>query len=266
MNWEHLTSPEFAAAVQECEGVCLLPIGVIEKHGDHLPLGQDTIYIHSVCSRAAEEEKAVVFPFYYFGQILEGKHVPGTIALRADLQLQLLESMCDEIGRNGLSKIILVNGHGGNNAMLPYFCQLMLDTEKDYMTFLSGFPHPTDEVKRVLEADEDGHAGEGETSTMMALRPELAKPERFAEYGSSLARMKAFEEAGLSTGVSWYANYPGHLAASKAPFTPEKGEILIENHVDFIRRQIRLVKEDDTPTTLYREFHQRARKPENRYP
>jgi creatinine amidohydrolase len=174
--------------------------------------------------------------------------------------------MCDEISRNGLKKIILVNGHGGNNSLLPYFCQLMLDAEKDYMTFLSGFPKPSQQVLTALAAEEDGHAGEEETSTMMAIHPDLAKPERFGDYGRSLERMKAFKEAGLYTGISWYADYPGHFAASKAPFSPEKGEIVIDNHVDFLIGQIRLVKEDDTPTTLYREFHQRARKPENRYP
>jgi creatinine amidohydrolase len=62
MNWEHLTSPEFAAAVETSGGVCLVPLGVIEKHGDHLPLGQDVIYIHDVCSLAAEREPAVVSP------------------------------------------------------------------------------------------------------------------------------------------------------------------------------------------------------------
>ena len=266
MNWENISSPEFAEAVETCRGVCLLPIGVVEKHGDHLPLGQDAIYIHAVCTEAAEREKAMVFPFYYFGQILEGKHVPGTIAIRGDLLVPLLENICDEIGRNGFDRIVIVNGHGGNNSMLPFFCQLMLDKRKDYMTFVSGFPPESERTKRLLEAEVDGHAGEGETSAMLYLRPELAKPDRFPDYGKPLGRMNAFKELGLYTGISWYSDYPGHLAASRVPFTAEKGESLVRDHVEFLIRQIRLVKEDDTPLTLYREFHERAERPENRYP
>ena len=78
--------------------------------------------------------------------------------------------------------------------------------------------------------------------------------------------MNAFKELGLYTGISWYSDYPGHLAASRVPFTAEKGESLVRDHVEFLVRQIRLVKEDDTPLTLYREFHERAERPENRYP
>ena len=117
-----------------------------------------------------------------------------------------------------------------------------------------------------MEADEDGHAGEGETCTMMSLRPELVKLERFAEYGRALKRMETFSQAGLFTGISWYADYPGHLAAGPAPFTAEKGDKLIAHHAEFIAKQVRLVKNDNTPSELYEEFHKRAKQPENRYP
>ena len=68
MNWEELTAPEFEKAVAECGEVCILPTGVIEKHGDHVPLGMDAINAHEVAERAAAVEPVMVFPFYYFGQ------------------------------------------------------------------------------------------------------------------------------------------------------------------------------------------------------
>ncbi len=266
MNWEKITSPEFEKAVISCGGVCLLPIGVIEKHGDHLPLGQDALYIHKVCTITAEKESAIVFPLYYFGQILEAKHVPGTIAVSGELQLKILENVCDEIGRNGLKKIILVNGHGGNNNLLPFFCQLTLEQPKDYMVYLSNLPLLDEKVKKLLESTRGGQAGEVETSTMMYLYPELAKPERFSDYGNPMERLAAFKSAGLTTGVDWYSDFPGHQAAEKVQFTAEKGRAVVEAHVDYILRQIRLVKSDETPIKLYRQFHERAQKPANRYP
>jgi creatinine amidohydrolase len=67
MQWENLTSNEFAAAVRET-GVCIIPMGVVEKHSDHLPLGTDFLAGHALASLAAERESAVVFPPFYFGR------------------------------------------------------------------------------------------------------------------------------------------------------------------------------------------------------
>ena len=60
-----------------------------------------------------------MFPEYYFGQIFEAKHEPGTIAYSAKLQLALLQETTDEMSRNGCKKILIVNGHGGNNQPHP---------------------------------------------------------------------------------------------------------------------------------------------------
>ena len=242
------------------------PDRVIEKHGDHLPLGQDTIYIHRVCTLAAEKEAAMVFPFYYFGQILEAKHVPGTIAIHGDLLLPLLENVCDEIARNGFHKVVIVNGHGGNNSMLPFFCQLQLDKHKPYVVYLSGLPGRDEAVEKVREAKVDGHGGEGETCSMLHLRADLVKVDRFGSYGKPLGRADAFKRKGISAGHWWYSDFPGHFAAEKVPLTAEKGRVFVEAHVRNIVEQIQLIKSDDSPITLYEEFHDRATKPANRYP
>ena len=75
-----LTAPDFIKAVDKSAGLCLIPIGVFEKHGPHLPLGTDLIDVREIALRAAKKEYALVFPEYYFSQILEAKHQPGTIA------------------------------------------------------------------------------------------------------------------------------------------------------------------------------------------
>jgi creatinine amidohydrolase len=68
MQWENLTSPDFAAAQRET-GVCVLALGVLERHSEHLPLGTDFLNAHRLACLAAEREPAVVFPPFYFGQI-----------------------------------------------------------------------------------------------------------------------------------------------------------------------------------------------------
>src|SRR5581483_5143954 len=83
-HWEELTAEDFASAIHQSKGVCLLPFGILEKHGPHLPLGTDLLNVRYAALHAAEQEYAVVFPEYYFGQIFEAKHQPGTIAYSAD--------------------------------------------------------------------------------------------------------------------------------------------------------------------------------------
>ena len=77
-KWEELTASDFRDAVAQSKGVCILPFGILEKHGPHLPLGTDLLNVRYASLHAVEQEFAVVFPEYYFGQIFEAKHEPGT--------------------------------------------------------------------------------------------------------------------------------------------------------------------------------------------
>ena len=111
MRWEELTGDQFPQAVQAVQGVCLLPLSCIERHGHHRPLGTDMFIGREMCQRAAALEPASVFPDFIFTQILEARHVPGTIAIKPELFLRLLDNVCREIARNGLKKIGIVNAH-----------------------------------------------------------------------------------------------------------------------------------------------------------
>src|ERR1700738_1593175 len=136
VKWEELTAADFREAIQKSRGTCLLPFGILEKHGPHLPLGTDLLNVRYASLQAAEQEFAVVFPEYYFGQIFEAKHEPGTIAYSPELQLRLLQETTDEMGRNGCKKIIIVNGHGGNSHLLPFFAQSQLAAPHDYVVYV----------------------------------------------------------------------------------------------------------------------------------
>ena len=133
VHWEELTASDFREGIHRSQGTCLLPFGILEKHGPHLPLGTDLLDVRYAALHAAEQEYAVVFPEYYFGQIAEARHEPGTIAYSRDMQLALLQETTDEMARNGCKKILIVNGHGGNNSLLPFFAQSQLDKPHDYV-------------------------------------------------------------------------------------------------------------------------------------
>src|ERR1700733_5696649 len=137
-KWEELTAADFVKPLQSSSGVCLFPFGIIEKHGPSGPLGTDLINVRGATLQAVKQQYAIVFPEYYFGQIAEARHQPGTVAYRSDLQLALLQATTDEMARNGCHKVLIVNGHGGNTALLQYFIQLQLDSNKDYVGYIYG--------------------------------------------------------------------------------------------------------------------------------
>ena len=147
-KWEELTGPDFVKAIQQSQGTCLLPIGILEKHGAHLPLGNDLINVRYVSEHAAAEEYAVVFPAYYFGQIFEARQQPGTVAYSSHMQLELMQETADEMARNGCKKIIIVNGHGGNYSLLPYFAQSQLASAHDYIVYVFERPSHDDAAGR----------------------------------------------------------------------------------------------------------------------
>ncbi len=138
VHWEELSAAEFRDGISRAQGTCLLPFGILEKHGPHLPLGNDLLNVRYAALNAAQQEYAIVFPEYYFGQIFEAKHQPGTVAYSRGLELQLLQETTDEMARNGCKKVIIVNGHGGNNSLLPYFAQSQLETPHDYVVYVLG--------------------------------------------------------------------------------------------------------------------------------
>jgi len=87
VQWEELTAADFREGIHRSQGTCLLPFGILEKHGPHLPLGTDLLDVRYAALHAAEKEYAIVFPEYYFGQIAEARHQPGTMAYSRGMQL-----------------------------------------------------------------------------------------------------------------------------------------------------------------------------------
>jgi creatinine amidohydrolase len=261
VHWEELTAADFRDAITRAQGTCLLPFGIMEKHGPHLPLGNDLLNVRYAALHAADQEYAVVFPEYYFGQIFEAKHEPGTVAYSRGLQLQLLQETTDEMSRNGCKKIIIVNGHGGNNSLLPYFAQTQLEATHDYVVYVQGLARSgPGEPKHKSDRSTDMHAGESETSTSIIARPDLVHLDRATqESGADQARLKLPD--GLYTGIWWYARFPNHYAGQGAVASRELGEFEMKTWVDAIVQSIRAVKADQESLRLQKEFYDKSRHP-----
>ena len=206
MNWENLNVVEFKKVVEQTKGVCVVPIGCLEKHGYHLPLGTDITIARYICEKAAQIEEFMLFPYYPFGQVSEVRHKLGTIALPAALQMQLLEALCEEISRNGFKKIVLANGHGGNNTYLSYFALSMLDRPRDYDVYLQHVWELTEAQHREIFGKHNitpdgGHADVTETAQIMAICPELVDMKAVDKSETaSQGRFAPFGQKGISHG------------------------------------------------------------------
>ncbi len=259
-KWEELTAADFRTGIQQSKGVCLLPFGILEKHGPHMPLGTDLLNVRYASLHAVEQEYAVVFPEYYFGQIFEAKHEPGTVAYSIELQLKLLQETTDEMARNGCKKVIIVNGHGGNEHLLPLFGQAQLDKPHDYVLYVLDGERSKAGGPAKKSTGVDYHAGENESSNLLYTHPELAHIDRAAgESGADQKRENLPEE--LYTGIWWYARFPNHYSGDGSVATRELGEWNVKNWVEAIVECIRAVKADDVSLKLQNEFYEKSKHP-----
>jgi len=268
MKWGELTAKSFAEALEKSERVCILPIGVIEKHGDHMPLATDVIVVREIAKRAAELSPAVVFPYYYWGQIAEARHVKGTIAVSHRLMMDALLEMCDEMHRNGFTKIMILNGHGGNGFFLPFFAQEFPRLNRPYVVYIVTSPHWSEPVYDSIRkragafGGEDGHGGFFETALMTHLRPELVHMENVnAGECFSLNRLKELQDLNVFTGFNWYSMYPHHFAGdprtAAAEFGAEIFEILSKNAANVIDK----IKADKVTPALIEEYNKLGNNP-----
>jgi len=259
VHWEELTGPDFIKAIAKSEGTCVLPFGILEKHGAHLPLGTDLLDVRYAALHAAEEEYAVVYPEYYFGQIFEARHEPGTVAYSSKIQLELLQETTDEMARNGCKKIVIVNGHGGNEHLLPFFAQSQLENRHDYVVYVfdertpsTGGPPRTDKL--------DMHAGQSETSKMLISRPDLVHMDRASnESGADQHHIDLPD--GVYTGIWWYGRFPDHYSGNGALATRELGEFQMNWWIKSVADVIRAVKADQNSLRLQNEFYDKAQHP-----
>jgi len=259
VNWEELTAADFAQAIKLAQNTCVLPFGIIEKHGPHLPLGTDLINARYAAVHGSEAEYAVVFPQYYFGQIFEAKQEPGTVAYSAALQLQLLQETTDEMARNGCKKILIVNGHGGNNNLLPYFAQSQLAKRHDYVVYALLSPRYS-ASRPPLHSNPDMHAGESETSNTLGSRPDLVHLDR-ANQESGEDRNRLDLPEGVYTGIWWYAKFPDHYAGNGAAANKELGEFDMQSWTASVSNALRAIKSDNVSMRLQNEFFEKSQHP-----
>lgn len=257
VQWECLTPPDFKKLVRE-EKLCVLPIGSLERHGEHMPYGTDGMVAHAIAVAAAQKAPCVVFPPYWFGQVHEASCFAGTVNFPQGLLLQILETLLDQIALNGFTKILILNGHGGNNDFLRYFAMSQLDRQVRYTLYI-GSAGDGERMKKVNEQWEtdSSHAGESETSMVLGIAPELVKME-YQRFEEPILPARDISHIKAHTGLWWYALYPEQVTGCPSRATREKGLRAVEAAAEDVADLIRVIKADETVPEMQQEFYARV--------
>jgi creatinine amidohydrolase len=176
--FDELTMKEFQQRMEsEEQPVVVLPIGAVEEHGEHLPLGTDTFQPLHVIEKVSEQVDLLIAPPLYYGLCNSTRNFPGTISLRFATLYNLILDILNEFARHGVLRIVILSGHAGRPHMAAIKeagSELMRTNPEIKLMVLSDYDIVYE--LRGKEFDpEDGHAGDIETSRIMAIRPELVK-------------------------------------------------------------------------------------------
>lgn len=255
MRWEYLTYYDIQNINKE-KTVVIIPVGSLEVHGPHLPLGTDALSIHRISLDAAEKTGSLVLPPLFYAYVPENRHFCGTITLTGNTFLKVLEEICDEIYRNGFKKILIVNGHGGNTRPLNLFLREMVAKGKKYELYILSKPWILieDLIEEIAETKIYGHACEIETSYMMYLFPELCKLER-VEKEAELGIEKIVEKIDAMTDWIGYA-LEGYVGDPRKA-TVEKGRKLYEKWVEGLVNIIEEIKKIKNYDDIMRRYYER---------
>ena len=274
-RWLYVTSKEFETLREESRGVCVIPMGCVEKHGLHLPLGTDVIEAGGIAYEASKLETFTVFPDFTFGDYpLNGPARPaGSITLKLETEILLLEELCEQIAQNGYRIVCVYNHHGGNKEWLNAFARKMQNKKHDFIfcfvNDIEAAPHvmaeillekgqgsipeltPEDEAY-LLECHEKkmriGHACLAETVKVMKFAPESVHLDRLGiEDGNSRHYADYLKEAGIRIAAGgWDINHPNNYCGDDPSGANERiAEAAVRLEAEHLASAVRILKYDE---------------------
>lgn len=228
--------------------VAIVSFGSCENHADHLPLGPDYFFPEEVARRVAVQlDNTVVVPCTPFGTSLHYDAYPMAISIRFETNIMLAEDIFSSLVRHGIKRILVINGHDGNIPAIEIAARNVKDKNRDIS--LLYIPTWWDMVGKKLgdnffdswSGTGLGHGGEGETSAMMAIRPELVN----LNNAKNQIPDDVFENYGIN--YIWDISEISETGATGAPqfATIEKGEKIINCLVDSLLELIKHLNAND---------------------
>ncbi len=233
VEWSRLKAHELRALAAQ-NAVVILPIASIEQHGPHLPTMTDTRLGHEINIRAARKASAqrpvVVTPVVWSG--LSEHHMPfgGTLTLSHDTFRRVIRDLIEAITRHGFRDILISNSHGGNQIAMQQICDELAPTSPATLVATTYVSEAGQSLAQHCQ-DQPGvmHAGEAETSMMLACEPDLVDTSDLGGLTDGMDGAR-FLKAGQAS-YRWrpFAHATGNgMAGNPTRASAEKGERMIE--------------------------------------
>jgi len=202
--WGELTWPEARERLRNVD-VAILPVGSIEQHGPHLPLDTDAFdaqYLARKVAEACSHPRPLVLPLVPYGVSYHHEDFKGTISISNDTLSKMVYEIGTGAARNGVRKLVIINGHGGNSPALNDAAQRINQDTRIFVAVDTGETSDVD-VEALVETPNDVHAGEIETSTALAVRPHLVRMDRARRDVPKFS--SRYLDFTSKRGVSWHA-------------------------------------------------------------
>ncbi|MFZ4625836.1 MAG: creatininase family protein [Rhodoferax sp.] len=246
--WADWSSADFAQLGRSGDAartIAVLPVAAIEQHGPHLPLSVDTVLVNGVLAAALPRLpvalKLLVLPTQAIGLSTEHARFPGTLTLKNETILRLWGDIAESVAAAGIRKLVLFNAHGGNVSVMDLVAR-DLRARLDMLVYsVSWFNLPLldaqgGDVNARFSADEQRfgiHAGDMETSMMLALDPacvEMARAQNFVSAAQARARQFEIVGNGKSAKLGWQMQdyNPAGAVGNAAAASLDKGRALVD--------------------------------------
>lgn len=202
--WSELTWQEAEQRLKQVD-VAILPTGAIEQHGPHLPLDVDAFdadYLARKVAEACSDPKPLVLPLIPFGVSYHHDDFPGTISVTNEALAKFVYDIGINIAKHGINKLLIINGHGDNSPTLNYAAQMINRDANIFVAVDTGETSDVD-IDDLAVTPNDIHAGEIETSTTLAIRPDLVRMELAKK--TALNFTSRYLNFSSLRGVPWYA-------------------------------------------------------------
>jgi creatinine amidohydrolase len=239
-RWEDLRMPEFDHLRQQARTV-ILPVGSIEEHGPHLPLGTDTFHALEVVRRVALKRPVVIAPPCFYGVCRSTSDHPGTITISGDTLRALIRDLGREFHRQGFRCLALVSGHAGATHMAALveageaLLQELPQVRVAVVSLLDLLREVLVHSPSLVKTPGDGHAGEIETSIMLASYAHLVR-------GTAPAEWPAFPKYVLVRDKRRY--WPGGVWGNPGAASAAQGEAILEAQAERLAQVITFLEEE----------------------
>ncbi len=222
--------------------VAVLPFGAMEPHNLHMPYGTDNFEVEAIGERACERAyqagaRVLLLPAVPYGVNTNHLQVPGAVAcsLTPTTLLHVITDLVDSLERQGVRKLVLLNGHGGNE-LKPLMRELHHRT-RIFLSLCDWYRMATDLYPQIFEQPGE-HADEVETSLGLAFFPEFVKLELADEGAARPSRLDAINRGWISITRPWHLVTSNTGLGNPFPATAEKGSRLMEVVVDRLAKYL----------------------------